>query len=82
MMAASNASLEALDSVLLAGEPARVAGGAAGSDCNLQVAPTSTIIDRLQALDTPTLEVSVSAPQVSLLFPRATWHTVIVCLSS
>lgn len=63
MMAAANESLEALESVLAMVEAAGVCGGAAGSEDNLEAAPTSPIMDRLQTLTTPTLEVSVSAPQ-------------------
>ena len=63
MKAAAKESLEAIESVLAAVEAAGVGGGAAGSEDNLEAAPTSTIMDKLQTLATPTLEVSVSAPK-------------------
>jgi len=77
---ASKACVEAFKSMDAALETARVPAGAAGSERNLQVAPASTILDRLQALQTLTLKVSASGPQVSLLFQRASWPIALVCL--
>ena len=81
-MAASNASLEVFNSVLVVGEVARVPVCATGSGGNLEAAPDSTIIDRVQALHAQTSEVGESAPQVFLLFNRESWHTVLGHLPS
>lgn len=51
----SSASLEGFKSALATMETSLVSGGAAGNKCNLEAAPASTIMDRLQALQTPTL---------------------------
>lgn len=67
MMAASNASLEALKPILVALEPASVTAGDAVSEVTLPADPTSTIMDRLQALHTPTMKAPQSLQAEGLL---------------